>query len=160
MRKRKIIISLIVLAFGSLLCFFIGFFYYHANSSDDTDIYEIIEKEGIDDDFSVAISDDELLLNGKMEGFIYFGRDTCPFCRLFNKYLSLISKEDTNITINKYDTDQWRETDSFDEILSKYSVNNIPLLVKVDEDGSYTTFGLSDANDIDEIYERLIDFIY
>lgn len=156
MYRRKIKLIFLV----CVLCFIVGLLYFTVHSSNETDIYKIIEKEGMDDEFSSAIVDDELLLKGEMEGLIYFGRDNCPFCRFFNKYLSIIAKENNDIKINKYDTDQWRETESFKEILSKYSVNKIPVLVKVNEDGSYKTFKLSDVDSIANIYEGLKDFIY
>lgn len=158
MYEQKMKIKFIFLV--CITCFIIVLLYLNIHSSNDTDIYKIIEKEGIDDNFSFAIVDDELLLKGKIEGIIYFGRDNCQFCRFLNKYLSMVTKENTDIRINKYDTNQWRETDSFREILSKYSVKQIPMLVKVNEDGSYTTFKLSDVDEIADVYEGLIEFIY
>ena len=113
--------------------------------------------EGIDDTFSIPITDELSLLNGDVSGYVYFGRDTCEFCRIFNQYLNEINQE-YGISIQKYDTDAWRESDYFDQILDAYEIDNIPALVYIEKDGTFRQLVAEEDNDLG-LYDLLVEFI-
>lgn len=108
------------------------------------------------DDFSIKISDINSLITNNLTGFIYFGRDTCSNCLNFNTFLKDILIENKQISVYKFDTDKWRSHQQFQSILDNYNVSQIPTLVHVQEDGSYTTFELKDKR---EIKQELTDFL-
>lgn len=99
-----------------------------------------IDEQIVYDDFSIKIHDLALITDENYSGYIYFGRDTCPFCLEFNKILKQELKDNSQLTIYKFDTDEWRETEDFQIILDKYEIEGIPALVKVETDKKLKTF--------------------
>lgn len=80
-----------------------------------------------------------LITDENYSGYIYFGRDTYPFCLEFNKILKQELKDNSQLTIYKFDTDEWCETEDFQIILDKYEIEGIPALVKVETDKKLTS---------------------
>lgn len=114
-------------------------------------------EEGINDTFSILLTDDTCLLNMDFTGIIYFGRDTCDFCRSMNVYLSKICKDNKDIVLYKYDTDFWRNSQSFHQILMQYQIEQIPAILKVDKYGNITQLSIKEEDE--DIYSIISDFL-
>lgn len=97
-------------------------------------------EEIIYDDFSIQIDDINKLLNNEIDGFIFFGRDTCPFCLNLNKFIKEEFENNEDLVVNKFDTDTWRKNENFQSVLDKYGVKKIPVLIKINADKTYITF--------------------
>lgn len=115
--------------------------------------------ETVSDDFSVKIEDIDDLLDDKIIGIIYFGRDTCPFCLTLNGLLKEEIEANKNIQIYKFDTDVWREDERFQEILDKYMVQSIPALIRVNEDLTVDQFVLDESQSNEEVLQSLKFFL-
>lgn len=86
------------------------------------------------------ISDLQFLNNDKtLEGFVFIGRKTSSSCRLFVKVINEITFE-KEIKIKYFDTDKYRNSKYYDEILEKYQIDQVPYMVLVKKDGSFETF--------------------
>ena len=101
---------------------------------------EIATMETVFDDFSIQIENIEDLLDDKIIGVVYFGRDTCPFCLTLNGILKAELDSIENIRIYKFDTDTWREDERFQEVLDKYTITSIPALIRINSDLSIEMF--------------------
>lgn len=154
-KKIILIIGLIV----ALLC--VG--YKNRDNTVDYQDGEILDIEQneqmIYDDFSISIMDIDSLLQNKVIGVVYFGRDTCSFCLAFNSILRKEYTESKNVTIYKFDTDYWRENDKFQTVLDKYDITNIPALIRIHQDNTFEKY-LPDEDDDDiEVEKSLLLFL-
>ena len=84
------------------------------------------------DDFSTQLTDINALINQDVDGYIYFGRDTCVSCLTLNELLHELCTENPGLQIYKFDTDVWREDSKFHDVLDMYEVESIPLIIKAD----------------------------
>lgn len=109
---------------------------FHINGSEEYPAQEKSEEEIVYDNFTVQMEDINCLVEGDFCGYIYFGRDTCPNCLDFNAVLKNIVATENRIVIYKFDTDRWRQNENFQAILDKFSVLQIPALVRIDDDAS------------------------
>lgn len=109
---------------------------FHINGSEKYPAQEKNEEEIVYDDFTVQMEDINGLVEGGFCGCIYFGRDTCPNCLNFNAVLKNIVAAENRIVLYKFDTDRWRQNENFQIILDKFSVSQIPALVRIDDDAS------------------------
>lgn len=98
-------------------------------------------------------------------GYIYFGRPTCPSCRLFEPILKLIAEE-RHIKIKYFNSDYFRkEKKASDEelmkLFEKYEVARIPLLVYIKDGKLYEAFGaeLSGNKDQSMVYKEINDML-
>lgn len=81
---------------------------------------------------------------------VYFGRETCPICQIYEPVLEE-TLDELNIEAYYFDTDAWRANDEFSTILDHYGIAGIPDLVYIKEDGSYIKQKLShDAEKFDD----------
>lgn len=112
--------------------------------------------ETVFDDFSIQIENIEDLLDDKVIGVVYFGRDTCPFCLTLNGILKAELNSIENIQIYKFDTDAWREDDRFQEVLDKYMITSIPALIRINADLTVDHF-VPDENINDEEVLTLLE---
>ena len=100
------------------------------------------------DYFTDQIEDIDLLLTDEITGFVYFGRDTCPNCLVFNTAMAIEIDSNANLVVHKFDTDYWRENENFKTVLDKYGVTKIPVLINLDND-TFTTFSYDkDSTDL------------
>lgn len=155
--NQRIKVIYIVVIVAALLITFANFYYQfdkHSYSKPTIMKEDFVLQE---DDFSTPINDISALVNNEISGVIYFGRDTCPECLTLNIILHELCEENSEITIHKFDTDYWRDNDQFDEVLEKYGVKSIPLLVKVDGDNySKLSFGAEDQTDLRKILQDFL----
>ncbi len=110
------------------------------------------------DVFSIQLDDISQLLNGNFEGVVYFGRDTCPACIKLNIVIDQALKNH-NCQIYKFDTDAWRNNDSFDAILEKYHVDEIPMLVEISSGGEVLSSFTVGTSDMDELQFELNTYL-
>lgn len=112
------------------------------------------------DDFTQQLDAHDViaLANGTFQGVVYFGRDTCPVCLIYNSVLHDLV-EDNSYKIYKFDTDIWRKHNSFESILSLYSIHDIPAIVKIDNTGNVASAFIESEADIDIIRDRLASFL-
>lgn len=98
------------------------------------------------------------------DGFIYFGRPTCPSCVLFKPLLTEVAKEE-NEKIYYFNTDYFSNNskiteDELKEIYDKYQIQYVPALIKLVNGSLVGSFG---ASFIEEesgmIKEKIRDFI-
>ncbi|MDD7305367.1 MAG: thioredoxin family protein [Peptoniphilaceae bacterium] len=140
MKKRNIIILLsvvFVLAFAII----------------STKISEKNEKEEEIRNYEASVSNYEKITDKDMlnedkslEGFVYIGRKTCPACRLFVKVITSVALEN-DISIKYFDTDKYRETKDYQNILDKYEIERVPELILVKKDGSFEKFTKDNIKD-------------
>lgn len=76
---------------------------------------------------------DVQLIDCMEDSFIYFTRPTCPLCQKLNPIMNNLSMSN-NIKLYYFDTDQYRESIYFKDILGKYDVTSVPLIVKIVND--------------------------
>lgn len=62
------------------------------------------------------------------EAYLYFGRDSCPYCRAFEPLLKQ-AMADTGATVYHYDTDARKNERNFQDILDTHEVKTVPKLV-------------------------------
>lgn len=82
------------------------------------------------------------------DGYIYFGRPSCPACKRFKPILKLISQE-RNLKINYFNSDYFRKEknapeDSLMMVFEKYNIDSIPHLVYI-ENGEISKVLTSDT---------------
>lgn len=116
--------------------------------------------ETVPDDFSIPIEDIEDLLDDKIIGVIYFGRDTCSFCLTLNGILKSELEAHEEIQIYKFNTDVWREDDRFQEVLDKYMITSIPALIRINEDQSVEQFIPDETASNEEAQQSLHNFLF
>lgn len=64
------------------------------------------------------------------EAYVYFGRDSCPYCRAFKPLLEEGMKK-TGTKVYYYDTDAHKDDDDFQDILDAHEVQTVPKLVRL-----------------------------
>lgn len=161
MKKSKVIVSFLSICLVLLTTLLI---YQQKEISnlklyiDDLIYSDFQDEEIIIDDFSIQITNIDSLLNDEIIGVVYFGRDSCPFCSELNS----IIKENVNfnqIKIYKFDTDKWRGNDNYQIILDKYNISNVPALIKINNDLTFSNY-IPDENLTDEeIIKSLYQFL-
>ena len=117
-------------------------------------------KETVFDDFSIQIENIEDLLDDKVIGVVYFGRDTCPFCLTLNGILKAELDCTENVQVYKFDTDAWREDDRFQEVLDKYMITSIPELIRINADRSVEQFVPDEAASDYHVMQSLHRFLF
>lgn len=115
-------------------------YYSKKELKDDTEIY---------DSFTNKITDINKLINNEIYGYVYFGRDTCPNCLQFNKFLKYEYMQNKDLLIYKFDTDYWRNDEKFTLVLDKYKVSSIPTLIFIKPDKLYEILEFNNKNDIE-----------
>lgn len=161
MKTEKIIITILTII--SIILASIVFFQNNRINDLSSDIENLIynmqnESEIIVDDFSTQITDINDLLDNKIVGVIYFGRDTCPFCSEFNKIIK-DNVDLTNLNVYKFDTDNWRDNSNFQTVLDKYNVTDVPSLVKIHLDFTVENYCPDENSTDEEIVASLNQFL-
>lgn len=67
--------------------------------------------------------------NNIKNGYIYFGREDCPACNIFDPVLNSVAKSNL-LKINYVDTNLFRDS-NLDEFLKKFNVTQVPTLIEV-----------------------------
>lgn len=70
--------------------------------------------------------------------YLYFGRDTCLYCREFEPLMNAVIQE-TGAKVYKYDTDTHKNDQNFQAIITANEVETVPKLVRL-ERGVVTDF--------------------
>lgn len=142
MQKKQILISLTVIIFSmaTVICFFA----YNSRSH----ITQIESLEEVDE-----IS----------EGYLYFGRPSCPPCRLFQPITEQLAK-DYNIPILYFNSDYFRKEakvsdDELMVVFDKYKIERVPILTYIRDGELFEAYGaeLSGNKDQRMVYEELTD---
>ncbi|MGL4760040.1 MAG: thioredoxin family protein [Sarcina sp.] len=136
MKNKYIAINLILLTVFLLVM-------YKNNTSLITNKDSLNE---VSDYFTSPIKDITTLLNDEINGYVYFGRDTCEVCLHFNSYLEKEFKKNQDLMIYKFDTEYWRPNDNFQKILNKYNITTIPSLIKISTDNHFSKLNLKILN--------------
>ena len=94
--------------------------------------------------------------NSITDGYIYFGRETCPSCELFLPLLEEVAKEQ-KVIVYYFDTNHFRNNallseDEMSAILTKYKIEEVPVIVNViagEVDSLYgATFSIDQVDNI------------
>ena len=109
-------------------------------------------------DFLTLIEDISLLTEGGFIGYLYFGRDTCPFCLQFNELLREVYINRPNLIVYKFDTDFWRHHEDFNVVLDIFNITRVPTLLRVYDTGEFEKFGANEPAHTGSI-ELLSDFL-
>lgn len=64
--------------------------------------------------------------------YLYFGRDTCSYCREFEPLMNEAIQE-TGTKVYKYDTDKHKNDGDFQDILDANEVKTVPKLVRLEK---------------------------
>lgn len=70
--------------------------------------------------------------------YLYFGRDTCKYCRKFEPLMNN-AIEETGTDVHKYDTDTHKNDQNFQDIIAENEVETVPKLIRL-EKGIITDF--------------------
>lgn len=156
--KKRYILILLLLLYMLIVCLAGGqwgdIFSHSLNfNSPDNMRKENTTLEKICDDFSTQITDINLLLNNKIVGVVYFGRDTCPFCQVYNGLLKKELEKNNELIIYKFDTDIWRNNENYQLVLSKYEITTVPSVIKINMDNTFEIF-VADENMTDSEVEE------
>lgn len=100
-------------------------------------------------------------LNESFTGFVYFGRPTCPSCKLFEPILELIARE-KGVGVKYFNSDYFRKEakvadDELMKVFEKYNVVRIPLLAYIKDGEMQEAFGseLSGNKDQSAAYKEV-----
>jgi len=63
------------------------------------------------------------------------------------------------LIIYKFDTDTWKQNEKFQNVLDQYHVKGIPQLIKINADGSFFTFEISENFTDNEVISALHTFL-
>lgn len=150
----------VMIAVLIMLCTECGTLHRGDNADSSTgNSLDISDLETVPDDFSVQIEDIDDLLNNKIIGVIYFGRDTCPFCLALNGMLKSELESMGNVWIYKFDTDTWRGNDQYQEVLDKYTIQSIPTLIRINADLTVERFVPDETASNDDVLQELSLFL-
>lgn len=87
-------------------------------------------------------------------GYIYFGRPTCPYCDIF--YLNLEkSTVDNEISLTYLNTDKVVSEEELNRIIDIYNVEYVPHLVKIKNREVHTTYDNTDIKDDEKTLDTL-----
>lgn len=81
---------------------------------------------------AVATQDEYADVMGQDVAYLYFGRDTCKYCRAFEPLLEE-SISETDAVVYHYDTDEHSGDEDFQNILDAHEVVTVPKLVKLEK---------------------------
>ncbi|MCL2444955.1 glutaredoxin [Candidatus Saccharibacteria bacterium] len=113
--------------------------------------------EGVEGDefyMLVRLSSREILdkLESGWTGFIYTGRDTCPFCQMFTPHLiGAIREMGMEDTVIYFDTDATLDEEDRVTVLSRLGVTGVPNLQFIS--GGVTAGVLGDTSGVEPILE-------
>ena len=148
MKNRK---GIFILAIMILVVFGI---YSQKNKEKESENREIKNYESRISHFD-EITDQEFLNdNNKLSGYVYVGRKTCPSCRIFLEVITRISLEN-DIKMKYFDTDKYRDSKYYKEILDKYKIEQVPDFLLVKKDGAFERFDQENIKN-EEIFENWI----
>lgn len=80
---------------------------------------------------SVNNTDDYEEVMEQDTAYLYFGRETCKYCKAFEPLLEN-AINDTSATVYYYDTDEHNGSEDFQDILDENEVVTVPKLVKLE----------------------------
>lgn len=81
---------------------------------------------------AVATQDEYADVMDQDVAYLYFGRDTCKYCRAFEPLLEE-SISETDAVVYHYDTDEHSGDEDFQNILDAHEVVTVPKLVKLEK---------------------------
>lgn len=117
-----------------------------------TEVNQNIEKYTDDYEKNIQnfneITSDELLsmLDDKKELLVYFGRESCPYCREFVPILNTTSSG-KNREIYYIDTEETENNMELKKLRENLGVEFVPSLLKFNPDGTYESFDFYDKED-------------
>lgn len=148
MKNRNFILILVIVGLVAL-----GI-YSQKNQEKEEENREIRNYESRISHFD-EITDQEFLNdNNELSGYVYVGRKTCSGCRLFLEVITRISLEN-DIKMKYFDTDKYRESKYYKEILDKYKIDQVPDFLLVKKDGTFERFDQENIKN-EEIFENWI----
>lgn len=83
--------------------------------------------------------------NTHLNTYIYFGRPTCIDCRNFEQYLLDVLSEN-NIQIFYFNTDYWRNREGTQDIYSRFGIDNVPQIIRIDSEGNISKYNYDQEN--------------
>lgn len=111
---------------------------------------------------NLTLIEDVNFFNNNSNIIVYFGRPTCPNCNMFTPTLEEVLKSRKE-KIYYFNTDYWRSDEKFEEILTKYSINSIPVLINIKDENSFEKLDLLgdglDLTDTDLVKQEIVKFI-
>lgn len=71
---------------------------------------------------------EDKILNDKSDFFIYVGRPSCPYCKIFlpNLKKSIINED---YSVYYYNTDEQKYDERFDKVLTQLNITSVPILI-------------------------------
>ena len=81
---------------------------------------------------------------GIIDGFVYFGRNTCPFCYRFLPLLRDVADEE-RVQVFYFDTDHFRKynlltNDELQDVFANYQITHVPIIIKLVNGKFYDSF--------------------
>lgn len=108
------------------------------------------------DDIFISISRPEEVYQ-KKNMLIYFGRDSCPNCRLAEKIIEPYFSE-KKLKLYYFDTDLWRNDENFENIIEHFQIVEVPTLLWVNNQVIMARLELVDQNGKISV-ERIENFL-
>lgn len=81
---------------------------------------------------------------GISDGFVYFGRNTCPFCYRFLPLLYQVANEE-RIKVFYFDTSHFRDynlltNDELQEVFARFQITHVPIVIRLTDGQLYDIF--------------------
>ncbi|KXG77106.1 hypothetical protein AN619_06360 [Thermotalea metallivorans] len=98
------------------------------------------------------------------DGYVYFGRPTCPSCELFKPLLTEVANKE-KVQVYYFNTDYFRDNsllteEELREIFEKYKIEQVPILIKLVNGSLDSSFGANFVeNEAEKIKKEIRDFI-
>lgn len=129
------------------------------NKNKENELTLKIDNKVVYDNFTTKITDINQLIDKNINGYIYFGRDTCPKCLDFNNILEKEYSINKDLLIYKFDTDYWRKDKNFKNVLEQYNISSVPILIKFKDGQIKKTLDIDfDKKNVEEIQKELSSF--
>lgn len=160
MKKLTITISIfliLLIGFGVIYTFVLNLKSENitANNSTEKNIVKFEEEEYSKNvkDFIVITPEElsEKVLSNE-NNYVYFGRQTCPYCRAFVPKLNKLSKE-RKINIYYIDTENTDTDIKLQELRSKLNIETVPSLLLFKNNGNTVTHYDSEKEELENFIE-------
>ena len=140
--------------FSLKYCLFIGISKKHDTKTEKNSDSSLVKKEKGDKSITEyrksiksfnTISVEKLNKQKPKYSFIYVGRETCPYCREYLPILKKVKNEyEADKQIYYLDVLNIENDSSLQKIVTEYSIQSIPNLIYIRDDGSFEKTDISD----------------
>lgn len=119
-------------------------------------------KENLADEYDYNVSlytkiSDKDIYNEQNEfsGLVYIGKKSSEGCQMMVSVLNEILNEDDRKYVNYFDTQEYKQSQIYHEILSKYEIDEVPEFIFIKKDGGFEKYDKDKGYFFQWIYDKL-----